>query len=132
MRKNFILLLTLIITICAGCSDDEKLDFDKDILIGKWKLTKVEINGSYVDVTKPPYSYTIEAAYATFNSDDSYYGEGYFGNGKGNYKASGKTITCYIDGKEYVRYQILNISAKECELEMFLDKDSMKIICTKQ
>ena len=43
-----------------------------------------------------------DRTYATFNSDGTYNGRGYFGNGSGTYKISGNTIICYIEGEEYL------------------------------
>ena len=54
----------------------------------------------------PEYSMSI-----TFNSDGTYRGEGYLGNGSGTYSLHGKTITTYVDGKVYLTYTVKDLSS---------------------
>lgn len=45
---------------------------------------------------------------------------------------SGKTITCYVDGYEYVRYEIVELMSNTCTLKMMMGGDSMDIKCEKR
>lgn len=131
-----ITLLALIVTF-SRCKKNEPSTFDYPLetLYGTWRITHVEQkNGVMLDVTTYSAEKYFKPTYATFNEDGTYSGRGYFGNGSGTYKAQGKTITCYIDGSEYVKYDVLSLSGQECELKMKVtDSDtSSKIRCKKQ
>lgn len=136
MKKVFLFfVLTVVSFVFVGCSsddDDNGFDYDVNMLIGKWQITEIQMDGKYVDVTKPPYYPTIPSTYATFKTDGSYYGSGYFGTGSGTYKTKGKRITCYVEGTEYARYDVLSLSGSECELNMSMEGNSLKIKCKKQ
>ncbi|MEG2318259.1 MAG: lipocalin family protein [Rikenellaceae bacterium] len=70
--------------------------------------------------------------YATFKTDGTYVGKGSLGNGTGTYKVNGNTVTCYVNGVEYLRYEIISMSASKCELNVIAGAESMKIRCKKQ
>ena len=76
----------------------------------------------------------FKPTYATFNADGTYSGRGALGVGKGTYKAQGKTITCYVEGKEFLKYDVLSLSGKECELKVYQtgSSSSVRIRCKKQ
>ena len=76
----------------------------------------------------------FKPTYATFNADGTYSGRGALGAGKGTYKAQGKTITCYVEGKEFLKYDVLSLSGKECELKVYQtgSSSSVRIRCKKQ
>lgn len=136
--KNVLLLLAVALPLLfVGCSkdDDPNFDYDVSILHGKWRITHAETDEyGYIDITKYPYSSVFTPTYATFNSNGTYSGEGYFGNGSGTYTAVGKTITCYIDKNVYAKYDVLSLSGQECELLMYAESASsgIKIKCKKQ
>lgn len=134
MKKVFLfLMLAVVSTAFTGCSsDDDDFNYDVEHLIGKWQITEIEMDGRYVDVTKPPYYPEFPLTYATFNTDGSYYGSGIFGTGSGTYKTKGNTVICYVDRTEYARYQILNLSGTQCELKMSKNNESVNIRCIKQ
>ena len=67
------------------------------------------------------YPYTKFAFSIKFNSDGTYSGRGYFGNGSGTYTAKGKTIITYVNGKEYLRYEVKSLSNNIAELSMTVD-----------
>ena len=46
--------------------------------------------------------------------------------------AYGKTITCYVDGCEYVRYEVVELMSNTCTLKMMMGGDSMDIKCEKR
>lgn len=135
MKSRLLLLLLILSTVFTACNkdeDDEKFDYDRDLLIGKWRITHIELKDGYVDITKYPYTLTIDPTYATFNSDGTFEGEGYFGDGTGTYKAIGKIITCYIDKEEYAKYEVLSLTGTICELKATIDGETIKVKCKKQ
>jgi hypothetical protein len=132
MKKWFLLLiapllaLVLCLSSCSNDDDDDPLsgfDYSAETLYGTWKITK------YKDITWP-----FQTTTATFRSDGTYTGRGYFGNGTGTYKASGKTIRCYIDGDLYCRYDVISLSGTTAVLDMQLGSSSttLRITCKKQ
>lgn len=122
MRTKIFALLAL---ICAftflGCSkDDDNSDFDYPLenLYGTWYGVAIRTSSSsdWMDITKDPYT-RFEFG-IKFNRDNTYYGFGYFGNGSGTYTAIGKRITTYVDGKEYLYYEIKQLSSTTSEATM--------------
>lgn len=119
MKKflSMTLLLTAMFLTFSSCSDDEDdFDYPMEVLYGTWEGIAVNIDGSWTDITE--YPFTKFAFSIKFNSDGSYTGRGYFGNGSGTYTAKGKTIITYIDGKEYFRYEVKSLSGNIAELSM--------------
>lgn len=136
MKKLLFITISLlgVLSVLSGCSNsdiDGNFDYPLEKLYGKWKVTHVEReNGSMIDIT----ALNITPTYATFSKDGTYYGSGYFGNGSGTYKTKGKTIICYIDGIEYLKYDVLSFSGNQCELKMYAkdNSKSIRIRCRKQ
>lgn len=123
MKKTLLLLFAIFAIALVGCSDDKDNEY-KESIIGTWELTEMNINGKWIPMIKP--------TYATFNNDGTYSGRGYFGNGKGTYDISGKTVICYIGGNEYVRYEIIDLSSTTCTLKMIMDGSNINIKCEKR
>lgn len=123
MKKTLFMLFAILSVALASCSDDDDNNEYKEAIIGKWELTQIEFGGGWTSMPRP--------AYATFNSDGTYSGRGYFGNGSGTYKISGNTIICYIEGEEYVRYDIIELKSNTCILNMKIGSESFKIKCEK-
>lgn len=122
----FALVLSIAFTSCSKDDDEPKFNYDINILIGTWEITEVDTGDGY-DI------WVLEATSATFNSDGTYVGKGYFGNGKGTYTAEDNTVTCYVDGKEFLKYDVINLAAKSCELKMYVEGgSSIKIKCKKK
>lgn len=118
----------------VACSKDDD-DDDKsinDALIGTWRITEVEYNGKWVDVTTDEMESVIEPTYATFYEDGTYSGEGALGNGDGTYEIKGETIICYVDKIEYMRYDIVELNGNKCQLTAKAGNTFMNIRCTKQ
>ena len=69
----------------------------------------------------------FKPTYITFNTNGTYSARGFFGDGSGTYKAKGKTITCFIDGTEYLKCDILSLSGTQCELKMYESGSSSSI-----
>lgn len=141
MNKFLITAIAIIGMVFAfsGCSKDDEpqngFDYPLEMLYGTWRVTHVEQkDGTMFDVTTSVAEMVFKPTYATFNVDGTYSGRGYFGNGSGTYKALGKTITCFIDGTEYLKYDVLSLSGTQCELKMYESgsTSSIKIRCKKQ
>ena len=104
--------------LVTSCQKDEwNFDYPQDILCGGTRVgTAVRIDGSWIDITSPLYSrlqFTIR-----FNTDGTYYGTGYFGNGSGTYTLDGKNIYTYVDSKPYYNYTVKSMTGTEAELTM--------------
>lgn len=116
--------LALLAFICAftllSCSKDDNnsnFDYPLETLYGTWDGVALRTSKTdWIDITK--YPYTKYEFGITFNKDNTYYGFGYFGNGSGTYTAIGKKITTYVDGKEYLFYDIKKLEARTTEVTM--------------
>lgn len=91
--------------VFASCSkdEDEKSNETLKMILGTCEVTLVDIGNG-----KGYQNWILEETSATFKNDGTYSGKGYFGNGTGTYKLEGKTITCFVSGDEYLKYDILN------------------------
>lgn len=119
MKTKILLLFVLLCTtVLSSCKKDEEPTFDYPLetLCGIWDGSEILFDDGWVDITK--YPYTKFEFSIRFNSDGTYYGSGYFGNGSGTYKAIGKTIITYIDGEEYAKYTVKSLTSNQCELTM--------------
>lgn len=121
MKKFFsmTLFLTAMLLSFSACSDDDEedgFDYPMETLYGTWKGIELNTDGSWIDITT--YPFTEFAFSIKFNPGGTYSGKGYFGNGSGTYKAKGKTIITYVDGEEYLRYEVKSISGNIAELSM--------------
>lgn len=116
MKKVFLILMAVLPLLCfTSCSDDEnepKFDYDTSMIYGTWVIQEIEIDGTWIE-------WRLDKTSATFNPDGTYYGKGEYGNGSGTYVADGKTITCYVDGMEYLKYDIIDLTDGFCELRMY-------------
>lgn len=97
-----------------SCGKDNEEDGpSQNEIIGTWKLTEVSTDGG-VSFS----SWTLKETSATFNANGSYSGNGYFGNGNGTWKQKGNFITTYVDGEEYIKYEVKLLSSRTCTLVM--------------
>lgn len=123
MKKVFLLSVLLIGFVFAftSCSkeDDPKFDYPMETLYGNWEGTGIYVDGDWIDPTN--WLYTKFAFSIKFNSDGTYSGKGYFGNGSGTYKAEGNVIYTYVDGKEYAKYTVKSLSNNKAELTMSME-----------
>ena len=119
-------LIAIVSLSFVSCSDDSDSPYSSDI-VGTWKLTEVKTSqsGSYI-------SWPFEATYASFNSDGTYYGRGYFGYGSGTWKAKGNKVSTYVDDELFITYEILSVSGNNAELKMIIDGEAIWIKCKKQ
>ena len=121
MKKYYLNMMTaLMVAIlsfgfasCSSDDDDDDFNYPKESLYGTWKMSEVKMSesGSYI-------SWPMKATTATFNSDGTYSGSGYFGNGSGTYTAKGNTITTYVSGQVYIVYTVLSLNGSSAELKM--------------
>ena len=122
-------MLTLVVATFAfvSCSnDDDDNQYNSDI-VGTWKITEVKTSqsGSYID-------WPFKATYASFKSDGTYYGSGYFGNGSGTWSIKGNTVNTYVGGELYASYEIISVTSTTSELKMSMDGESIWIKCKKE
>ena len=129
MKKQLFLLLTLVVATVAfvSCSnDDDDNQYNSDI-VGTWKITEVKTSqsGSYI-------AWPFKTTYASFKSDGTYYGSGYFGNGSGTWSIKGNTVNTYVGGELYASYEIISVTSTTSELKMSMDGESIWIKCKKE
>ena len=129
MKKHLFLLLTLVVATVAfvSCSkDDDDNQYNSDI-VGTWKITEVKTSqsGSYID-------WPFKTTYASFKSDGTYYGSGYFGNGSGTWSIKGNAVNTYVGGELYASYEIITVTSTTAELKMSMDGESIWIKCKKE
>jgi hypothetical protein len=98
---------------CSSNDDINDFNFPKESLYGTWKISEVKMPESSTYTSWP-----MEETTATFNSDGTYSGRGYFGNGSGTYSAKGNTITTYVSGNVYIVYTVLSLNGSTAELKM--------------
>ncbi len=132
MKKQTLSLLLFLATcvFLTSCSKDD-FNYPMETLYGTWDGTAVYVNGHWIDITDSYYkSFQFSI---TFYSDGEYYGRGFFGNGSGTYKATGNTITTYVNGEIYLTYEIKSLTNNKAELTMFdRSGDSMPIRVSKR
>ena len=128
MKKYLFLLLTLVVTSFAfvSCSDDDDNQYNSAI-VGTWKITAVKTSqsGSYI-------GWPFETTYASFKSDGTYYGSGYFGTGSGTWSIKGNTVNTYVGGELYVSYEIISVTSTTSELKMSVGGHAIWIKCKKE
>lgn len=136
MKKMFFLALVALLSVACSKSDDNPTtNFPLENLYGTWRITEVEqSDGTMFNVTSDLAEAYFEPTYATFNKDNTFSGRGYFGSGSGTYKAEGSFITCYVEGVEFLKYEIEGFSNTECVLKIHKKGSSktIKVKCTKQ
>lgn len=128
MKKFIFMLFAVVLSAMAvvSCSKDDTNEID-DAIVGTWKLTEVKMNepGSYM-------TWPFKTTYASFKSDGTYYGSGYFGTGEGTWSKKGKTVNTYVNGKLYVSYDVISVTSTDAELKMTMDGSNIWIKCKKQ
>lgn len=128
MKKHLFLLLALVVTSFAfvSCSDDDDNQYNSSI-IGTWKVTEVKTSqsGSYI-------AWPFKTTYASFKSDGTYYGSGYFGNGNGTWSIKGNTVDTYVGCELYASYEIISVTPTTAELKMSMGGDAIWIKCKKE
>ena len=135
-NSNFKLMAMLMVAIMSialiSCSkdDEDSFDYPMEQLYGRWKATTIKVDNKWYDVTT--YPYTRFGMSITFYENGKFYGTGYLGTGSGTYKVKGKTITTYLDNKEYIKYTVQSLSSSEAHLIMSMGNESLEIMAKKQ
>ena len=121
MKKYLLNLVTIMFvgflcvntSSCSSDKDEESFNYPMESLYGTWKISeyKTTESGSYT-------SWQLKTTTATFNSNGTYSGSGYFGNGSGTYTTKGNTLTTYVNGNVYIVYTVLSLSGSTAELKM--------------
>lgn len=131
MKKLLIMLAAMLpLFVFIACSDDEEngtqISEEMRNIFGTWILRQVDTGNSDGYVEWP-----MEDTMATFNEDGTYSASGYFGDGSGTFTLEGSTITCFVGGEEFMKYDILSLSKNNCELRMYApgSSDILKIKC---
>lgn len=131
MKKILFMLFAVLLSAMTvvSCSKDDSDKIENaidDEIVGTWKLTDVKTSetGSY---STWPYAET----YASFKSDGTYYGSGWFGTGKGTWTKKGKIISTFVDGQLYFTYEVISISSSYAELKMSIEDTTLWIKCKK-
>ena len=129
MKKQLFLMLTLVVATfaCVSCSNEDDDNQQNSDIVNTWKITEVKTSqsGSYID-------WPFKTTYATFKSDGTYYGSGYFGNGSGTWSIKGNTLNTYVGGELYASYEIITVTSTTAELKMSMDGESIWIKCKKE
>ncbi|MCM1516476.1 MAG: lipocalin family protein [Paraprevotella sp.] len=116
--KKFLFMLA-VLTACfsfSSCGDDGDggFDYPMSTLYGTWTLTHVQENGIWVNVVSGPYA--LLGGSVTFYEDGKYAENSNLGiTVTGTYKASGKTIVCYVSGSEFGRYKVTKLQGGKME-----------------
>ena len=129
MKKKLFLLLTIVVATFAfvSCSKDDDDNQYESAIVGTWKITDVKTSqsGTYI-------SWPFKTTYASFKSDGTYYGSGYFGAGSGTWSVKGNTVNTYVGGELYASYEIISVTSTTSELKMSMDGESIWIKCKKE
>ena len=129
MKKQLFLLLTIVVATFAfvSCSNDDDDKQYESAIVGTWKITDVKTSqsGTYI-------SWPFKTTYASFKSDGTYYGSGYFGAGSGTWSVKGNTVNAYVGGELYASYEIISVTSTTSELKMSMDGESIWIKCKKE
>ena len=108
---------------CSSSDDEEVLELTGPYatkIIGTWEVTHYGDGKVWIP-------WTNKTTTATFNSDGTYSGRGYFGTGKGTFKLSNSHITCYIEGEVFIQYDILSVEGDIAVLTMYPESSSEKL-----
>lgn len=133
MKKLLLMMAAVAVMGFTGCSKDNdtpSFNYDLEVLCGTWDGIGINSNGEWIDITKFPY--TEFAFTATFNTNGTYSGSGYFGNGSGTYTAVDDMIITYVEGEEYARYKIVSIEDNVAEMTMSVGDKGIGIRCKKR
>jgi len=130
MKKYLLVMVALMATVlsftsCSSDDEEEGFNYPMENLYGTWEGTEIKTDEATIDLTNwlwYEYDFSI-----TFNSDGTYRGKGYFGNGTGTYKAQGDMIYTYVSGTEYARYKVLSFDGSNATLIMYMGDESIQI-----
>lgn len=125
MKKHtfwLLLLCTAMSSMSLSCTKDNEggggagttsggFNYPLTQLYGTWDCTHVLGDNGWQAVSN--------MFSATFYEDGSYYGRGVLGDGAGTYTAEGNTITTYIDGRLFYRYDVIEFNGTTADMKMY-------------
>lgn len=119
------LIAILMCVSFSSCSNDDEDEFKLSgpyatKIIGTWEITHFGDGKVWIPWTKKTTS-------ATFNSNGTYSGQGYFGTGTGTFELSNSHITCYVDGEIFIQYDVVSIENNIAVLTMYPDSSTEKL-----
>lgn len=123
MRNTTFAVITLVsaILLLSSCKKEEapsgntsisNTTISIDQLYGTWYGTHYLTSSGWITIGRSTFS-------ATFYPDGSYSGSGILGTGTGLYIVSGRTITTYVDGEEFYKYDILEFTDTTAHLKLY-------------
>ena len=138
MKKNYLQMLVVLMTAILSvgimsCSKDDdggsSFNYPIEDLYGTWKISQMKTSES-----SSYKNWILTTTTATFYSNGTYSGHGYFGNGSGTYTAKGNTITTFVEGQVYITYTVLSLSGSTVELKLSQPGSSsvLGVKCVKQ
>ncbi len=134
---GLLLVMVLSATSFVACSsnDNDNNSELSSMIVGKWRIIQVEQNdGTMYDVTSSTAELVFKPTYATFNSDGTYYGSGYFGTGSGTYNVRGNKIYTYVGGQEYIIYTAESYTSTRATLVLSItgSTSTIRVMVAKQ
>lgn len=116
MKKHIKILLITFFTISTlslvSCNKQEESFFSNNDIAGTWDAVQMSTNGSNFR----PWDH--EPTVVSFDSNGTFYMEGYFGSHKGTWKKKGNTIYTYIKDVEMYKYVVLELTSNTCRFKM--------------
>lgn len=114
----FAIAVTLAIVSCTKNEDNaggggtvSAFNYPISQLYGTWDCTHVLVDYNWQEVSN--------MFSATFYEDGSYSGRGVLGNGTGTYQAVGNTITTYVNGSMFYKYDVIEFNGSTAQLKMY-------------
>ena len=124
-KRLLMLMFASAALLFASCEKDESESPYKEKMVGTWDGIAVKTSSGWIDITSSYYSdYQFSI---TFHNDGTYYGTGYFGTGSGTYTINGNTIVTYVNGNEYYRYDIYDVTDNVAHIKMYSTRSSSSL-----
>lgn len=121
-----VVLICLPLTTFTSCGDYDYDPIDQESVIGTWVTTALNIDGKWVDVSKPANSKL--SSNITFYADGTYRSGGAHGTGYGKWELSGSTITIYANDEVYITLKKLTINGNNMSGTMVQGKSSTNFV----
>lgn len=118
-------MITSVLLVTSCSSDEGDFAYPMEKLYGRWEATDVQVDGTWYDITKYPYTKFRMAI--TFKKDGTFYGSGYLGDGRGTYETDDKTITTYVNDKEYAVYTVNSLTNNVADIILQMGNESIRM-----
>lgn len=112
--------------IAVSCSKDDDEGADK--FIGKWDVTELYVNDSWVSVEDEAASH-LKGSYIQFYPECRFASWGHLGIAVGEYTYDSNVIVCYSNGMEYSRYELISLDGHFAEYNASVFGELMRIRC---